>query len=402
MNTEIAKNSKEEIEEVLNNLTIEQARIILLQESYFYATLLQNCRFTWDDKATKTAFVGITPSAEIVFVASKAYWNRLPGLKRVGLLLHELLHLLNDHLVRGKDFLPLNIANFAADAAINQYMPEPWLFENWITPSRLNLPNGLSFERYFELLLKDPDKAKDFELADSHEFFFKIYDPDGKGESNVLSDANVDIAKTALDDLIIRSYNEAKSKRPGLLDSHIEEAVSSRFTPAKVNWRHELKNKMGSVISREIKQTYSRINRRYGMPYPGRKKTYSPKVLLAFDESGSVSDNVRSALLSEVKDILPNCSDRTELFFFDTKVCVEKMYIDRLSVMPTRKARGGTSFNAAVEYANEQRPDLLIICTDGEDKLTIPKPSYEIIWVICGTKKCENLPGKKIYIDDVK
>jgi hypothetical protein len=89
------------VEENFNRpLTIEEARYILLNDDPYFAYLLQNCTLKWDERA-KTAFVTITPKAELLLVICKSFWDTLPGLHRVGLLIHEMFHLLNEH-----DFFP--------------------------------------------------------------------------------------------------------------------------------------------------------------------------------------------------------------------------------------------------------------------------------------------------------
>jgi predicted metal-dependent peptidase len=385
------------VEENFNRpLTIEEARYILLNDDPYFAYLLQNCTLKWDERA-KTAF--ITPKAELLLVICKSFWDTLPGLHRVGLLIHEMFHLLNEHLVRARLFPNQKAAWIAQDIGINQYIKPAWLPNGAWLPEILQFPKNLPFEAYYNLLNEHPDKTDEADTLDNHKMFSMMYD---EYDNLVPSDVPAGVKDLVLDEALTRAYNETKSKKPGKIPQIVETAIRERFTPPKVNWRNELRRDLGRRMSREIQSSYNRINRRYGMPYPGQKRTYAPSILIGCDESGSVSDLQRAALISEIKGILPYSLDKIEIFFYDSEVSAEKLKINRLVEMPTRKRCGGTSFDAAIRYSNQQRPDFLIMLTDGEATLHESVPPYPILWVIVGNQKNDKLPGKKIYLDDIK
>jgi hypothetical protein len=127
---EIDQTNKEASEstEKKNTLTIERARLILNTEQHLYSALLQNCR-----QAISTAGVRISGTGQVELSINQKFWDSLEGYQGVGLLMHEMLHILYEHLTWGK-LLDQRIANFAMDITINQFIPKHWLPRGALLP----------------------------------------------------------------------------------------------------------------------------------------------------------------------------------------------------------------------------------------------------------------------------
>lgn len=401
------------------SIEIEKARAILITEQPFFACLLQACKFSWDDRVS-TAGVRVNSSGQVELIVSRKFWDSLEGYEGVGLLMHEMLHILNEHLVRGTEY-NFKIANLAMDIAINQYIPKGWLPKGALLPEMKKKDGSFlwkfepkkAFEVYYVQLLKMKDelekqKAKSGEKCegqggpgdsfpdtlDNHDY--QLEEDSAAGSGKVTSE----MEKLAYDALINKAVSDAKDRFPGSIPLHVEQAISDRFKPTKVDWRRELRKYIGRKQSRTIESTRNKLNRRFGLLAPGYRKNYTPKIIIAVDCSGSVSDKDYVSFMSEVKKILNGQDEKTEIIFFDYEVCKETLLVSSLKEMPKRPAFGGTSFAPVIKYANERKPDLLIVFTDG-DAPAPKKPNYPVLWALIGSNSGESLFGKKVKIDDL-
>ena len=426
-------------------LSLENARSILITEQPYYAYMLQACRFSWDDRV-KTAGVRVNGVGQVELIVSPKFWNALEGYTGVGLLMHEMLHILKEHLNRGKE-LNHRIANMAMDITINQFIPPHWLPKGALMPEMtqpdkiqqqvktptgdivtIEFPNpkagqviwsfekGKSFEIYYGELMKLREKQKEEmdkqNTMDNHDLQSEGMDGDGdesdgpkgdqesaggkgkedkegkegasKDASGDSKDVSKDVQKMAYDALINKATDEYRSNKAGNLPMHIQQDIMERFKPAVVNWKRELKKVIGRAISRHIESTRTRLNRRLGIYAPGYKKTYTARIRIGTDISGSVRDEWFVAFMSEVKEMVKGFDEAVELFFFDADVCEEKMKITEMKTMPRRPGAGGTVFNSAVKYANEKPVDLLIIFTDGDAPAPSIKSKSKVMWCVIG------------------
>jgi predicted metal-dependent peptidase len=424
-------------------LSLESARSILITEQPYYAYMLQACRFSWNDQV-KTAGVRVNGVGQVELIISPKFWNALAGYTGVGLLMHEMLHILKEHLHRGKE-LNHRIANMAMDITINQFIPPHWLPKGALMPemiqpdtisqqvkmpdgsiATIEMPNpkagqviwsfekGKSFEIYYGELMKLREKQKEEmdkqDTMDNHDLQSEGMEGEGDGESSEgpqgdqesagsgkdkdgkdkkpgsgdSKDVSKDVQKMAYDALINKATDEYRSNKAGNLPMHIQQDIMERFKPAVVNWKRELKKVVGRAISRHIESTRTRMNRRLGIYAPGYKKTYTARIKIGTDISGSVRDEWFVAFMSEVKEMVKGFDDAVELFFFDAEVCELKMKITEMKTMPRRPGAGGTVFNSAIKYANEKPVDLLIIFTDGDAPAPSIKSKAQVMWCVIG------------------
>jgi predicted metal-dependent peptidase len=409
------------------DLTIDKARAILVTEEPYFACLLQSCHFRWDDRV-QTAGVCVTRRANVELVVARKFWNTLKGHEGVGLLKHEMLHLLHEHLTRGKE-LNKKIANLAMDIAINQFIKRHQLPEGGFLNDGLHLPNGpqhpaqaetdqlikslnleenKTFEVYYLQLLKKKEELDKENPMDNHEWQSDSGEGDGENEEpkegetgeGMVGQTADELRKAAIDNVLKKALQETKDRFPGRVPMHVEQLINERFKPARIDWRKALRNYMGRRISAVVESTRTRLNRRLGLLAPGYRRTYMPKISIGVDASGSVPNSMYACFMNEIKAILKDQEERVEIFFFDSSVCEEKLKLSKLKEIPKRPACGGTSFAAALNYATTQKPDLCIILTDGGDTPP-PKTNYPVIWAIYG-KACDKnrFHGKVIEVDE--
>jgi predicted metal-dependent peptidase len=375
-------------------VSITTARLQLVDAQPFYAAILQNCLFSWNEQIG-TAAVGLDPKGYIHLLVSPTFWDSLTEEHRVGLLMHEMLHLSLDHFGRGVD-LDKKLANIAQDIALNQYIPIALLPTGGLLPEKFGFSNGLSFEQYYLKLLESKSTASNLEPLDNHEGIpglCEISGQAGDGQGENPSDLKGEIMRATVSDVLKKA---AKAVGRGNVPSHFKERLDHiEKQDAKGQWKTILKRYMGRHLSSEIESTRSRPNRRMGLRSPGNRRLDEPKILIAIDESGSMGHDQILEVTAEIKSILKNLSEKTEVVHFDTSIAhVEKL--TRITEV-VRHAFGGTSFNCVIEHARKVRPDLLVILTDGEGDLT-EKPTCPIMWVLTKGSRQIKYAGEKVYL----
>ena len=130
-----------------------------------------------------------------------------------------------------------------------------------------------------------------------------------------------------------------------------------------------------------------RPSRRFGFEQMGSRYDFATHLLIAIDTSGSVGSEDLGRYLNVITSFFKYGVQQIDIIMFDTKVCGKaleltdaKKNLKELNV----KGRGGTDFQAPVDYAVEHPEyDGLIIITDG----CAPCPNTErlrtkLLWVI--------------------
>lgn len=152
---------------------------------------------------------------------------------------------------------------------------------------------------------------------------------------------------------------------PGPLRENIRKSVSKI-----VNWRNVLRQFVGSLERGNSTSSMKRINRRYPYVHPGKKRGYTAKLLIAVDQSGSVSDQLLSLFFAELSQLTKRVS--VTILPFDCVVALNDITEWRKGTNPQikRVAGGGTDFNAPTIFANDPKNrgkwDGMLILTDGE------------------------------------
>lgn len=407
----------------------ENANLALLSHFPFYGALLAQCKIKLNDKC-QTAYVTILSTGDIEMGISPKFFLSLKAEHRVGLILHELNHLMLRHLHRTKS-LGLNpkLANIAQDIELNQYIPESLLPEGALLPSTFKLPEGLNFEKYYVLLAEKAEKNKQnggkgqgkgqgegqgsgdehsieiesYETLDNHEMNVDA-SGDKKDEKQAGGSVGEMQSQEAAADVINKAIKNARAKA-GNMPAHIERVLEDLNKKTEVPWQQLLKKFVGRNISATMESTRTRANRRVGLMAEGYKNEYTPKILIGVDQSGSVDDEMLEQFVAEMKKIVGAANDKVTIAFFDTEVSNTVKITDAKKVPKKRVRSGGTDFNAIVNLARKDRPDLLIIMTDGEAPNPDKVARLPLLWAIVPNSsdsdlsEFSDLVGQKIKID---
>jgi predicted metal-dependent peptidase len=330
----------------------------------------------------------------------------------VGVMVHELNHLLRDHLTRGKNSGNNRIWNVAGDCEINDDIIKDTvcgvkLPADHVEPSTFKMKDGEIAEVYFEQLMKKSQK----ELQKLIEALEKAgYKPgsgkcgscatgesepgeepfegkDGSGNGNG-KDKNgssqpaghtkemVDVYRKLTAEAIVSEASKSRGTIPGYL-----ERWAKAHLRHKVDWKKELKATVRAIISDTIAgmvdYTYRKPRRRQ-LPnsrffLPGWHAPI-PKIGLITDTSGSISERYLSQAHAETVNILQ--SVRAEVLFVDVDAEVHFIGVIKDGRQIKYHGGGGTDMRVAYDAISKHKmkPNLIICITDG----FTPWPEKEI------------------------
>lgn len=230
-----------------------------------------------------------------------------------------------------------------------------------------SLPTGQASDWYFNRLQKWNEENGRPMTSGQLEYVDSMDDHDAWGD---VPENMRDLVGGKVRNIIQRAVQKADSQSDGWgnIPSEIREEIR-RSVSNSVDWRKVLKSFIGRLNRGERASTFKRINKRYPYQHPGTRRKYLPKVLVAIDQSGSVSnENVERIFgaLSSLSKKVSFC-----VVNFDTDVDASS-FVEwrRGQQIPTRRTRsGGTDFesvNRFVKKMGRGRFDGCVICSDGE------------------------------------
>ena len=340
---------------------IVRARVALLMRQPFWGTL-----------ATRLALKDVTDEGWCNTAATDGrsfYYNRdfIDKLTRdelMFLVAHEVQHAVYDHMGRrgGRDS---KVWNVAADHVINLELVEhrvgklPDPKTSGVTACCDDKYKGMFTEEVYEHLVNDPD----FKYM---EFDVHLEPGDGKGEPMSEEEARV-----LRDELRVAVMQAAKSVGAGNVPAGVKRMLKD-LTEPQMDWREILNLKLQSTIKADY--TWMRCNRKtqaLGVYLPATSLGTRVDAAVAIDTSGSMSTEMLTDLLGEVKGIMEQFTDfRLHIWCFDTEVHNPYVFTpDNLNDILEYDIQGGggTDFECNWEFMKENDilPERFIMMTDG-------------------------------------
>lgn len=197
-------------------------------------------------------------------------------------------------------------------------------------------------------------------------------------------DANTDLSELWEDDplqiALLNSLIE-NIKEWGSLAGDLAERVKAS-SRASIDWKKVLFGFRAQVLSQERHLTRMKPSRRTGFDNMGSVRQFTSRLLIALDVSGSISSEAISYFLGVVNSAFKYGITEIEVIQFETSVMASQT-LNHAIKDTIAVGRGGTDFQAPVDYAASRDFDGLIILTDGE----APEPEIpvgfrtKILWV---------------------
>ena len=337
---------------------------------------------------------------------------------------HEILHCVYDHFMRldGRD---RHIFNCAADFAINfdlkesnvGKMPEIGLYDP-------KYGNKIAEEIYDELA-KNAKQCESMSTLDEH---LDVYSDDDNGGSSEgddgdgeyrqgdennrpkVSPSEMEKISEEVRNAVITAEEQGGS---GASSGHIPSSVRNlikRWKRSQVDWRNYITTRYKSDIKHD--STYMRPSRRGeldgGILLPGMNVLDQVKAHVSIDTSGSMTDEMLTDLLSEVRGLMEQFVDfELHVWCFDTTVHPESYKVFNaynLEEIADYKmyGGGGTLFMSNWEFMKEQdiQPDTLLLFTDGFPCDSWGDPNYcDTVFLVHGSKDIVADFGTTLYYD---
>lgn len=379
---------------------LQKAMINLLRAEPFFGYFLSRAKKVF---TTSIPTCAVTVREHVLLLINPLFFNTLDLDMQTRILKHEVLHLMCEHLFRGKDYDP-KLFNIAADVAINQLiagMPDSMMIDGkecfFATLKNLqqsfpkaNIQANQTSDYYYKFLVQEQEKQKGKGKGDATSGMRSV---DDHGPWSDCIDKSV--AKEVVKELTNSAKNHAeKQANYGNLPADLLRIINALNKP-QVNWKQQLHSFISNSEEILIELSRKRRNRRFGIFQPADKVYSKLKIALVLDTSGS-TQSILEKFLAEMNGIHKQGAI-IEVIQCDTEVHGKPEKYD-----PKRKFKmkggGGTDMNPGIEAANALHPDAIICLTDGYIPPCDVKPRARFLWVVCANESFPVPFGKKVDI----
>jgi predicted metal-dependent peptidase len=395
--------------------------IKFLQDNPFFAELSRHITKI-PTRNIPTAGVAFNEKTDdLCLLYNPDFFSKLSQAEVRGVITHEFYHIVFGHLY-GRRRKPHELWNISTDLAINSILVEAFKAGSYRTLTGSQILPGFAYvpgmkyvprpveagkeptkeeraaQKFGEIIEKLPimqasewyfDKINE-QIKDDEDF--ESDGGEGSGTYYIPGNGQMD-SHDGWDDIPeeIREYVEGKVKSMvekaaktadqqsngwGNIPLDLIEAIR-KSVASVVNWRSVLRQFIGSINRGGRSTSIKRINKRFPYIHPGIKRSYEAKLLIAIDQSGSVSNEMLVEFFGELNSLTKKVS--IDVIPFDTRVKEQNLFTWKrgTNIVAQRELGGGTDFNAPTDFANAPknrgRWDGLLIMSDGE--CNAPRPS---------------------------
>ena len=337
--------------------------------------------------------------------------------EQIAILKHEMLHIINLHIVRQKD-RDHKKWNYGTDLSINQLIPN--IPVDGLQPEKFEFEKNLNAEQYYDMIPTSYEGGGDGggDGEDSQSGSGQGQPQDGGGDDVVDDEQKLkDMIHSAISQAqngqigdhgkwqesegdeqaakeITRQMTEtATNKSRGMSPSEAMDAIAMLKMKEQINWKKELRRIVGNRKAFS-KLTIKKNDRRFPdrKDLRGKTRDHVADILVILDVSGSMSDEEIMYGLNETRAIAEKAGAGVKIMQVDTEPKLVEDF-DPKAKNFTRRGYGGTYLYPAVKYAmdNNIRFDACVMITDGYIEATWDDaiPRVPFIWLV--TQNADNL-----------
>ncbi len=347
---------------------VNEALISIAHKSYIGSVL--QCLKIIPDPSIPTAGVAFDKKTKsILMLYSPKFLDELtfPQLKAV--LIHEVDHILRKHIYIYNEMKQKRSdakrLNFAMDLVINQKLPElpkgALFIEHFKDKAGNPFPAGESTETYYDLLedadYDNPDmKDGEGNPMGPQEFDQHYWDEFDKNE---VLEATKELLKRA-QYVFQKSHSGAES---GELKDMLNEITKIQ---TDINYKRLLLSTLRNAIpSKDIKKTWTRPSRRFGLLAKGSKIKEAPSVSIYCDTSGSIGYEELNSSLGVITDIIKQGVSKINLHLFHHKLYHSQVFKKGAKFAENDLQSGGTELEEVVAKMKDSQDEIHIVLTDG-------------------------------------
>lgn len=376
----------------------------------FYASMILACDIEYTDNVPTLGVRFDEKLLKYNLSINLEFFNKLTDNQRLGVLKHEMLHILNGHTtIRIPDNCNFEAWNAATDCAINQMisksdLPSPNInIDSFRANTDKNALESMNAEYYYDLILAKLDSSNnsgsssDSDSSDNQDNSNSSSNSDSQdnqnsnssqmsGLSNKSFDSHEDWKQTKEFQNVVKEITskmidkaiQHTMKSNGTLPNDIDEYINLFSNKSILNWKQLLRKYTGnkrvgriSTIMRKSKRFPTRDDLR------GYQKDRTFECLVVLDVSGSMSDKEIIDGLNEIHHICKLTNSKLKLVQVDTEVHSVEEFTKKTKIF-NRKGNGGTILQDGIDV-NVKR-DLTILITDGYcEDVKMPKQSMILI-----------------------
>jgi len=382
----------------------------LLYDQPFYGSVLLSLLKEVNNKKTKTAGVGLNGIMYKLYINSD-FWDQLSDKHKQGLLMHELGHIINFHLVEYNHLENQKIANIAMDIYINQTIPKDLLPDGACTWDKYeNLKPNKDTNWYYQKLIENNDSDSDKCLENCLSAMENGDSECNDGDGNTINVPDhdwkeIEEASEAVQKMISKNTQVLLSEivksiaDPGCIPGGLQDLLDTLTTiePPKFNWRAFVKRFIGTSTRVDVKKTRRKKSKRF-KDMAGSREQFFSNILVAIDTSASVNEAELIEFQNELHHMHKTGHD-IEIILCDTQIQDQFKFNPRKPLKVT--GRGGTIFQPVIDVYNKniRKYSCLIYLTDGE----APSPENargNILWVHSSHSTInDELPGRCIKLN---
>ena len=373
-------------------------QIMMKKEAVFYATILFSLKQSWEEDIPTA---GVSPLRLLI---NPDWFISLSEKERIGLVLHEVLHVVLQHSLR-VGTRNHKIFNKAGDYVINLILHDlGYEIPGGYGPPDGGLYNpdfkGMSTEQVYTAIYKDEmEKQKAQGSGGESEPI------PGTGDDLETVSAKDKAAVTEkLNQTIQRAVVQAKRTQAGYGSIPGEVLIElEKFTNPKLPCAHILDNYMQNLSKGDY--SWRRPNKYYAPDFymPSLFNEQLMDICVAVDSSGSVSDEEFNYFISVINRIKTEYNpQKITVIDFDYQIRAVHTVTENTNVFKdiSFSGRGGTAIEPVLAWADKNKPKLLLVFTDG-DFYHPKKPNtlYPVVWLIHDDPKFEIDFGTVIHYD---
>ncbi len=364
---------------------VQDTMINLLTNYPFYGALATSMQVVG---SADLPYAGVKAGMPPVLYVNPDSLQKLKAPERLGVFIHEILHLILLHFSR-QSRRDQKLWNVACDLAVNQLvlrggdknvaLPCDGLTVQAMEKDLgIDLPRNAGAEVYYDILEKHLPRIN-ISLTGNQ---IKVeIDVNGEKKEYTVSQI-LEGDDSSLDKELIKSYINKlidQAKQVGSIPGHIEMILKDLYAPPQVDWRRVLRRFLAGRGKMLNQQTWLKESRRF-VGFPGKSKKVGLTALLAIDTSGSISDADLQGFLNEVRGISKITGAKIYVTQCDTEP-TNPVELRRFVRNPKFTGRGGTDFRPVFKMADEMRVPLVVYLTDGYG--TTPETVHQrVLWVL--------------------
>jgi predicted metal-dependent peptidase len=387
---------------------VEAAGIQLIHTEPFFAAVLMQMRKQASKKTQIAASTII--NGQMYMYYNPDDFDKRPVEEVRGILKHEVLHLILEHVFRreGRDPFEWNIAT---DFAVNSFIKD--LPKDGLKAEDFKLPTKNSAEWYHQHLPDEFKKANRAQITFNEDGTITVEGPEGSGPNGegrskktfrLLHDMDeFDTCNErckedpALAEAVVRGALEtALEKCQGNVPGELQEYIDALLKKPTISWKQLLRQYFATSVRAGFKASWKRENRRFGPSVKGKMRERVMNVMVAVDTSGSMGAEEFEEAITEIHHLCQlHKGDKTVI---EIDMTVQREYKMKKGLKVDFKGRGGTSFVPLFDYINEKakKPDLLIYITDLYGDFPEYRPSYPVIWLRPSSSHADEIPWGRL------